>query len=267
MGGTDDAAPGPFVPEMNALTINVQHNAQEAANAANAASGHVDAAYAYAVAAQQSEGIATAKAGEAVTARNEAVPAAATAVSARNEAVPAAAAAVSARDQTLAYRDQAEVFATQQLKANSTTSVTPSAGSKTFAVESSRSFVPGMYLVATSQGVPATRMSGYVTSYDLVTGQLVLAVDAFAGSGARADWVIGVAAPGADGQKPADAMTIAYTAGRVSSVTEDGVTTTINYDGQGRVSTVSYPRDGKTRTETYTYNPDGSMAGMTASEA
>lgn len=67
--------------------------------------------------------------------------------------------------------------------------------------------------------------------------------------------------------KPTDALTVSYTGGRVSSTTEDGVTTTYGYDVSGRVQTISYPRDGKTRTETYTYNPDGSMAGMTASEA
>ena len=64
-----------------------------------------------------------------------------------------------------------------------------------------------------------------------------------------------------------NAMSLTYTSGRITGVTEDGVTTTIGYDGSGRVSTVSYPRGGKTRTETYTYNPDGSVAGMTAAEA
>jgi len=69
------------------------------------------------------------------------------------------------------------------------------------------------------------------------------------------------------GSDVVDALSIAYTSGRVSSITEDGVTTTLTYDGNGRLSTVVYPRGGKTRTETYTYNPDGSMAGMAASEA
>lgn len=66
---------------------------------------------------------------------------------------------------------------------------------------------------------------------------------------------------------PINAMSVAYSAGRVSAVTEDGVTTSIGYDTQGRVSTVSYPRNGKTRTETYTYNTNGTLAGMTAAEA
>lgn len=115
------------------------------------------------------------------------------------------------RDQTLTYRndtegfrnaaqgfrDQAEVFATQQIKGSSTTSVTPGAGAKSFTIEPSRSFVVGMYVVATSASTPATQMSGPVQSYNPATGDLVIAVDMFSGAAAKADWVIGVAAPGA----------------------------------------------------------------------
>lgn len=142
--------------------------------------------------ATQQASIATSAAGTASTKRDEAVTAA-------GQAVPAASAAVAARDTAQGYRDQAQVFATQQIKASSTTSLVPGAGNKTFAIEANRSFVAGMYLVATSAGGPGTRMSGYVVSYDMATGQLVLAVDSFAGPSARADWQIGVAAPGGSG--------------------------------------------------------------------
>ena len=40
---------------------------------------------------------------------------------------------------------------------------------------------------------------------------------------------------------------------------------TYNADGTGK--TISYPRAGKTRTETYNYNADGTVAGMSATEA
>lgn len=53
---------------------------------------------------------------------------------------------------------------------------------QTFAVEVGRSFVAGMYLVATSSGAPANKMSGTVVSYDGSTGALVITVDAFAGA-------------------------------------------------------------------------------------
>ncbi len=66
---------------------------------------------------------------------------------------------------------------------------------------------------------------------------------------------------------PTGAMSVTYNAGRVSTITEDGVTTTITYDGAGRVSTISWPRNGKTRTETYSYNGAGQVTGMNATEA
>lgn len=119
----------------------------------------------------------------------------------------------------------------------------------------------------------------YVRSHDLVTspntisnvlrGQDGTTAQTFAsGSVVGLRWVAADAAKAlAGGVVPVTTMTTAYTSGRITSVTEDGVTTTIGYDGSGRVSTVSYPHSGLTRTETYTYNSDGSMAGMTATEA
>ena len=72
----------------------------------------------------------------------------------------------------------------------------------------------------------------------------------------------------ATGAALASSMTAQYDAqDRVSSVTEDGVQTTITYDSNGRVATTSYPRAGKTRTETYSYNDAGQLTGMSATEA
>lgn len=157
-------------------------SASAASGSASAASGSAGAAAGSASTASTQAGIATAQAGNANTARLA------------SEA--ARDASVAARDAAQGYRDQAEVFASGQLKGSSTTSVTPGAGAKSFAIEPSRSFVTGMYLVATSTSDPATSMSGYVQSYDAATGALVIGVDKFAGV-AKADWVIGVAAPGA----------------------------------------------------------------------
>ncbi|SDZ49122.1 hypothetical protein [Delftia lacustris] len=141
-------------------------------------------------------GTATTQAGLANTARSGAETARSGSESARDDSVLAKNASESARDAAQGYRDQAEVFATQQLKGSSTTSVTPGAGAKSFVIEANRSFVTGMYVVATSTSDPNTRMSGYVTSYNMGSGALSLSVDAFTGSTAKADWVIGVAAPG-----------------------------------------------------------------------
>lgn len=194
---------GEFVARLLALITSAKANADAAheravlaATSATTATQQADLAMGYrntannaATTATQQAGISAGAASTATTKRDEAV-------AARDQAVPAAGTAVGARDAAQGYRDQAQVFATQQIKASSTTSLTPGAGNRTFAIEANRSFVAGMYLVATSAGVPGTRMSGYVVSYDMATGQLVLAVDSFAGPSARADWQIGVAAPG-----------------------------------------------------------------------
>ena len=67
--------------------------------------------------------------------------------------------------------------------------------------------------------------------------------------------------------RPVSNLAVTYVNGQAAAVTEDGVTKSISYDAQGRVATVSYPYAGKTRTETYTYNTNGQMTGMTASDA
>jgi len=164
--------------------------AGEAQGSALAASGSASAASGSAAAAAGSANAAATQAGIAATQAGLSNSARVASESARD-------ASVVARDASKAYRDQAEVFASAQLQGSSTTSVTPGAGAKTFGMEASRSFVAGMYLVATSASDPGTRMSGYVQSYNPGTGALVIGVDTFAGTAAKADWVIGVAAPGA----------------------------------------------------------------------
>lgn len=188
-------------PQANALATNVYNNATEAVAAATTAIAKAEEATTAASTATTKAGEASAsastastKASEASASANTASTAASTASSAAGTATTAASTAVTKAAEASASAAQAQIFATQQLKASSTTSLTPGAGSKTFAVEAGRSFVAGMYLVATSSGAPANKMSGTVVSYDVATGSLVLGVDAFAGAAARADWVIGVAA-------------------------------------------------------------------------
>lgn len=141
-----------------------------------------------------------------------------------------------ARDASQAFRDQAEVFASAQFKGTSSTSVIPAAGAKAFAMEPSRSFVIGMYLVATSTSDTGTSMSGYVQSYDPSTGALVLGVDQFSGPAAKADWVIGVAA------KVAAGLTVQIVAANTTAVagvhyivTVAGITLTMPAAALGRV--------------------------------
>ncbi|WP_313082533.1 hypothetical protein [Pulveribacter sp.] len=171
-------------------------DAQDARDAAQTARGGAEAASGTST---TQAGIATSAAGTATTQAGIATSAAGTATTQAGIASTARVDAETARDLTEQYRDAAEVFATQQLKATSSTSLTPGAGLKTFTAQPSRSFVPGMYLVATSSGALDHKMAGVVQSYDASTGVLVIGVDDYAGAGAKADWVIGVAAPGASG--------------------------------------------------------------------
>lgn len=166
--------------------------AGEAAASATAAAGSATAA---STSAGNSAGSATAASGSASAAAGSATAAAGSATA----AAVAKTGAEAARDAAEDFRNQAEVFATQQIKGSSSTSVTPGAGAKSFVIEASRSFVVGMYVVATSQSDPSTSMSGYVQSYNPTTGALVIGVDMFSGVAAKADWVIGVAAKGAAG--------------------------------------------------------------------
>ncbi len=213
--GTHMGGDGPFVPEINALAENVQHNAQEAVDAAGGAIDAQEATEAARDAAADSAGAAdgfsrnsaasaNASAESAGAAADSDISAAAQArladdarvlsQQARDTTVGLLAEVVEARAETLAYRDQAEVFASAQFKGTSSTSVTPGAGARAFAMEPSRSFVIGMYLVATSTSDTGTSMSGYVQSYDPASGALVIGVDVYSGAAAKADWVIGVAA-------------------------------------------------------------------------
>lgn len=74
---------------------------------------------------------------------------------------------------------------------NSTTSLVSGPGSKAFTVETGKSFTSGQYLMAASVSSPSVFMSGQVTSYDPLTGALVLSVTDTGGAGTtKADWSI-----------------------------------------------------------------------------
>lgn len=62
------------------------------------------------------------------------------------------------------------------------------------------------------------------------------------------------------------ALSVTYTAGLVTKITEDGVETNITYNSDGTVHTISFPHGSLTRTETYSYS-SGVLTGMSASEA
>lgn len=228
-----------FAPQLSVMATATQQNAElvaasivDAAQAVTDATAQADLAMGYrntanaaAMTATTQAGIATGAAGTATIQAELSDTARIASQAARDVAIGARDVALGARDDAAlaalasqGFRDQAEVFATQQLVASSATSLTPGAGSQTFAVEPSRSFVPGMYLVATSTGTPAARMAGYVSSYDGATGQLVINVDAYGGAGAHADWAIGVAVAGQVGGITTQLLTTATTVNVVPNV-------------------------------------------------
>lgn len=251
------AAQVTMVPQINAENAKVYQNAVAANERAVAADASADAAAveadlamgyrntanAAASTATTQAGIATGaastattQAGLASTARTGAETARSGSESARDDSVLAKNASEAARDAAEDFRDQAAVFASEQIKGSSTTSVTPGAGAKSFTIEANRSFVVGMYVVATSTSDPATSMSGYIQSYNSTTGAMVIGVDVFSGVAAKADWVIGVAAKGAAG------LTVQIVAANTTAVagvhyivTVSGITLTMPAAAVGRV--------------------------------
>lgn len=191
--------------DVNSKQVTASNAATTATNAANTATTKASEASTFAntagTKASEASASATSAANSASTATTKAGEASASATSAANSATDAEASAVNASNSATAAATSAtnaEIFATQQLKATSTTSNTPGLGDKSFTIETSKAFVIGMYLSITSSGASANRMSGLVKSYNPTTGALVVTVDAFTGSTARADWVIGIAVKSAE---------------------------------------------------------------------
>lgn len=175
-------------------TTKASEAATSATNAANSATTATTKASEAATSATNAAASATTATTQAGIATTKASEAATSATNAANSATAAATSATNAANSAA----EAEIFATQQLKGSSSTANTPGAGSKTFTMETGRSFVTGMYVSITSSGATGNRMSGFITSYNSSTGVLVVSVDSFTGSSERTDWVIGVASPVSD---------------------------------------------------------------------
>lgn len=119
---------------------------------------------------------------------------------------------------------------------NSTTDASVSSlliatGTKTFAVSAGKSFQPGMYLVAADTAAPSTNsMFGQITSYDVVTGALVLNVMTVRGSGTKASWVISQSSAGGAVAGPLETsgITGAAESGANASITSLTGITSIN---------------------------------------
>lgn len=105
----------------------------------------------------------------------------------------AAAAAISEAN-ALAYKNQAQVYATTIL-GTSVTSVTIGTGAKNFTTQASKTFASGQFVTVSSQATPANYMFGQVTSYDSGTGALVVDVTETGGAATATDWNISISGP------------------------------------------------------------------------
>lgn len=81
------------------------------------------------------------------------------------------------------------------LSGTSTTSNTVGSGSKSFTTQAALPFQTGQYVLVVDQGNSANYMNGQVTSYDNISGALVVNVTATGGSGTHAAWNIVISGP------------------------------------------------------------------------
>ncbi|WP_157836567.1 hypothetical protein [Paracidovorax oryzae] len=211
------AAQAAFVPQVNALGANVFQNAAAAVESAAAAAGSAATAATQAgnataarLAAESARDKAVIQVGMADAARlasegardmataqaNDASKARSAAELARDTAVEQAANAGNARLAAEAARDAAVSVAAFGFTATSSSALPIGLGTKTFAVESGKSFVRGQYVSAASVADPSIFMAGLVTAYDGMAGQLTLAVNSSAGTGTVTRWQLGLAAMG-----------------------------------------------------------------------
>ena len=79
--------------------------------------------------------------------------------------------------------------------ATSTSSMLIGTGSKTFTVQTGKSFVVGQFVVIASTASPSNYMLGQITAYTSGTGSMTVAVGTIGGSGTLAAWTVSVSAP------------------------------------------------------------------------
>ena len=83
--------------------------------------------------------------------------------------------------------------------ATSSTSLTIEIGDKSLAIQANKGFVKGQYVTITDAVTTSNYMRGAVKTYNSNTGELVVTVDTFNGTGTKTDWSVGlIAVSGAD---------------------------------------------------------------------
>lgn len=116
-------------------------------------------------------------------------------VVAADKAIVAADKAIVAADKAIVAADKATVqnlAAGLSFTSTSTSDVTIGTGSKTFTVQASESYQPGMPITAVVTGDPTRYVSGIATSYSGTTLQIAVATGGTGGSGSASTWDISI---------------------------------------------------------------------------
>lgn len=93
--------------------------------------------------------------------------------------------------------DVATAFTLNATNSTSTSSVSIGTGTKNYTVQTSKSYVKGMFVIAADNAAPSTNYNyGQVLSYDTGTGALSIDVTNSAGTGTKTSWIISQTAPG-----------------------------------------------------------------------
>lgn len=111
-------------------------------------------------------------------------------------------------------------------QATSATSIAVATGARSFAIQTGKAIIPGMWLTIAPPAAPGVWMSAVVTSYNPATGALVVDVRFLAGSGTYSDWTLVLSPP------------VAFKAATKEQIWE-GVTDGVAYTPAGVLSAVA----------------------------
>ena len=118
--------------------------------------------------------------------------------------------------------DQVVPLPNVTINATSATSLAPGNGSQSFVTQPGKQFAYPQFLVIASAANAANYMAGQVTSYDAVTGALVVDVTTFGGSGAHSDWNISLSGISGRGINWTGAWNAATSYALADGVSENG---------------------------------------------
>jgi len=147
---------------------------------------------------------AAAAAGSASSANNSALDSANSATASANSATESSGFADDS-EASAVRSSQAAASAGEGFTGTSTTSLTIEKAEKTLTIETGKFFVLGQYVLIADDTAPElNQIKGTITSYDRVTGELIVNADSILGSGTFSAWAISIASSGGSGVSKAE---------------------------------------------------------------